>query len=179
LAGCGSSDKPSGAKVAADVVQANAGPEKTVFQFLEAVRVGNDKTASDMLTNLAREKTSEMQLVVAPPGSETATFKVGEVEYIGEAGAHVASHWSDIGDDGKPHTEPIVWILRREPIGWRISGMGTKLFDDQAPMLLNFEDPEDMIRKQRLAEAEIQRRGAAPEASQASKPADDSAAQRK
>ncbi len=154
LAGCGGAESPA---PTARAISA-ATPDKAVHQFLEAVRVGNDSTASQMLTKLAREKTAEMQLVVAPPGSETAKFSVGEVEFIGDAGAHVASTWTDIVEDGQPHTDTIVWILRKEPEGWRIAGMGTKLFDDAPPLLLNFEDPEDMIRKQRMAEEEMARR---------------------
>ncbi len=156
LTGCGSSDTPApGAKPS--TISATT-PDKAVFQFLEAVRLGNDATASQMLTNLARQKTAEMQLVVAPPGSDTAKFSVGEVEFLGETGAHVASTWTDIVDDGQAHTDTIVWILRKDPEGWRIAGMGTKLFDDSPPLLLNFEDPEDMIRKQRMAEEEMARR---------------------
>jgi hypothetical protein len=156
LTGCGNSDKPAPGSTPGSISAAT--PDKAVFQFLEAVRVGNDATAGQMLTKLAREKTAEMQLVVAPPGSETAKFSVGEVEFLGESGAHVASTWTDIVEDGQPHTDTIVWILRKEPEGWRIAGMGTKLFDDSPPLLLNFEDPEDMIRKQRMAEEEMVRR---------------------
>jgi hypothetical protein len=117
-----------------------------------------------------------MQLVVAPPGSSTAAYQVGEVEFIGSEGAHVASTWTDVAEDGKKHTDTIVWILRRDPEGWRIAGMGTRIFEDQPPLLLNFEDPEDMIRKQRLAEEELQRRAQA--GSQAKRPAAPTATQR-
>jgi hypothetical protein len=156
LAGCGNAEKPAPGVTSGGISATT--PEKAVHQFLEAVRLGNDATAGQMLTKLAREKTAEMQLVVAPPGSETAKFSVGEVEYLGETGAHVASTWTDIVEDGQAHTDTIVWILRKEPEGWRIAGMGTKLFDDAPPLLLNFEDPEDMIRKQRMAEEEMARR---------------------
>jgi hypothetical protein len=156
LWGCGSGDKSKPqAKTAA---AANGGPDAAVFQFLEAVRVGNDTKASEMLTKVARQKTSEAQLVVAPPGSQTASFEVGEVELDGESKAQVASKWTDIGDDGKPNTDVIVWLLRQDPEGWRIAGMATKLFDNQPPLILNFEDPEEMVQKQRQAEEEMIRR---------------------
>ena len=102
-----------------------------------------------------------MNMVVAPPGSESATFEVGEVELLSEGdeqGAHVASKWTDLGDDGQPHTDDIVWMLRKEPEGWRIAGMATTVFEGEPPLLLNFEDPQDMQRKQQLAEEEMQRR---------------------
>lgn len=133
-------------------------PDEVVGAFLQAVRTGDDKQAEQLLTPLAKERTSQHDLVVAPPGSETASFKITGHELAGEDAAHVSSEWTDVGDDGQPHTDTIVWILRHEPHGWRIAGMGTKLFEDEPPLFLNFEDPEDMIRKQQLAEQEIRRR---------------------
>lgn len=174
-AGCGQSEK--GASTATAASAKNEGPDRAVAQFLEAVKTGNDAVAASMLTKVARQKTTEMQLVVAPPGSPTAGYQVGEVEFIGSEGAHVASTWTDIAEDGKPHTDTIVWILRRDPEGWRIAGMGTRIFADQGPLLLNFEDPEDMIRKQRLAEEEMQRR-AQNASQQAKRPAPAPAPQR-
>ena len=46
--------------------------------------------------------------------------------------------------------------------------MATKLFPNEPPLLLDFEDPEDMMRQQRMAEEEIQRRAKAADV-QASK----------
>ena len=134
-------------------------PDGTVREFLTSVRAGDDSLASSLLTDVAREETSKRQLAVAPPGSDSATFEVGEVELVEPDGAHVASTWTDVGDDGQPHTDDIVWMLRKEPQGWRIAGMATILFQGEPPLLLNFEDPDDMLRKQRLAEREIARRG--------------------
>lgn len=161
--GCGSAEPP---KPAAEAKGPVVPPEKVVFAFLEAVRTGDDATATKMLSPLARQRTSEKELEVAPPGSDTASFKVGEVEAVGDGGAHVASTWTDLDDEGKPHSDQIVWMVRQEDEGWRIVGMATRLFPDQPPLFLNFEDPDDMIRKQQLAQQEIERRaqGGAPEA---------------
>lgn len=169
IAGCSQSE---GEKPAADAPSAEAttqaaandsegGPAEAVYAFLKAVRDGKDDEANNMLTTLAREETTKMNMVVAPPGSETATFEVGEVELLSEGdeqGAHVASKWTDVGDDGQPHTDDIIWMLRKQPEGWRIAGMATKVFEDQPPLLLDFENPKDMQRKQQLAEQEMQRR---------------------
>ncbi|HXT60705.1 MAG TPA: hypothetical protein VN699_18840 [Pirellulales bacterium] len=169
VAGCSSSAATDGA--AGDSAAANdashtdaaegAGPAEAVAVFLEAVKNGEDDKANSMLTKLALEETAKMNMVVAPPGSESATFEVGEVELLSEGdeqGAHVASKWTDLGDDGQPHTDDIVWMLRKEPEGWRIAGMATTVFEGEPPLLLNFEDPQDMQRKQQLAEEEMQRR---------------------
>lgn len=141
--------------------ESGPGPAEAVHAFLQAVRDGKDEDANNMLTSTAREETAKLDMVVAPPGSDTATFEVGEVELLSqgdEQGAHVASTWTDVGDDGQPHTDEIIWMLRKEPEGWRIGGMATKVFEDEPPLLLDFENPKDMQRKQQLAEQEMQRR---------------------
>jgi hypothetical protein len=161
LVGCGSSSEQSVAEQSAGDKPAQTtadtkGPDVAVFDFLKAVQTGNDEGAANMLTKLARQKTEEMEMVVAPPGSETASFEVGQVEMIQDHGAYVSSTWTDQDEEGKPHSDQIVWVLRREPEGWRIAGMVTKLFDNK--LVLNFEDPEDMMRKQQLAEQEMIKR---------------------
>ncbi len=159
-AGCGSKSPAvgSGQQWVEDVPT----PDVTLREFLEAVRTGDDGKAEQLLTDVAREETKKYELSVAPPGSDSARFEIGKVEYIAaNEVAHVASSWTDVGDDGQPQTDEIIWMLRRDPAGWRVAGMATKIFKDELPLLLDFEDPQDMIRKQRLAEEEMQRRAAA------------------
>ena len=152
LSGCGQSSQSGSSPSSAD-----RGPDAIVAEFLEAVRTGDDTKAADLLTPLARRKTSEKEMVVAPPGSETAKFQVCDVKQSGQE-ADVATDWTDLDTDGRPHTDRIVWRLRRESEGWRIGGMATKVFPDQDAIFLNFEDPDDMVRRQQLAEEEIARR---------------------
>jgi hypothetical protein len=140
---------------------AKNGPDDAVREFLEAVRTGDDAKAAKMLTPVARAKTAELHMVVAPPGSPTAKFDVTEFEMVAEDGAHVASTWSDVDEDGNRHADQILWILRKETEGWRVAGMATKIFEDELPIILNFEDPQDMLRKQKLAEEEMARRATA------------------
>ena len=178
-AGCGGSGSsaPSAGSAADAGSQAAlpSKPELVVREFLEAVRTGNDERAAQMLTDLARQETHKHEIVVSPPGSETAKFEVGDVEFvIKDELAHVASKWTDIGEDGQPHSDDIVWALRLDKSGWRIAGMATRIFPDEPPLLLDFENPEEMLQQQRLAEEEMQRRasGAATQAQQPAKPAD-------
>jgi hypothetical protein len=165
--GCSSSnkDESKATSKAAKNDASDEAPDQAVFAFLEAVRTGDDTKASEMLTSLAREKTEESGLEVAPSGSDTASFEVGEVELISaddseedQETAHVASTWTDIDEEGEPHPDEILWVLRHESEGWRIRGMATKVFPDQKPLFLDFEDPDDMERKQRLVEEETERR---------------------
>jgi hypothetical protein len=151
LCGCGqSTGEPASAT-------SGAGPEATVSEFLAAVKKGDDKHAADLLTTVARQKTTEMEMVVAPPGSDTASFKILESEVEGNE-AQVGTDWTDLDADGRPHTDRIVWMLRKEAIGWRICGMATRIYPDMPPVILNFEDPADMMAKQQAAEEEIARR---------------------
>ncbi|HTM54701.1 MAG TPA: hypothetical protein VL175_11765 [Pirellulales bacterium] len=155
----------------ADSSGSNQTPGEVISKFLEAIRAGDDEQASGLLTPLARQKTAEMQMVVAPPGSETARFQVLDTQ-LQSGAAHVTSDWTDLDSDGKPHTDRIVWILHHEPQGWRIAGMSARVFADQEPIVLNFEDPADMLRKQQQAEEEIARRdGRSPAASASDAPA--------
>jgi len=167
IAGCGQSSgaKPSGSASGATAPQAAGSPAETVRNFLVAVRRRNDAEARMWLTALAREKAKDMD--IAPPGSDTAEFEVGDVEMV-EGGAHVASTWSDLDADNVRQKEPIVWIVANEPEGWRICGMATTVFEERLPLVLNFEDPEEMQQKQQMIEAEAARRTAhAARASQA------------
>lgn len=161
--GCGQSTPPVPAAGGAQAIKGDRSisaqhAAQAVRDFLEAVRTGSDEKASSMLTPLARQKTSETSRAVAPPASDTAKYAVGEVEMIGPDAAHVASEWTDLDDQGQPATELILWIVHKCDEGWRIAGMAAKPFPDQDPLVLNFEDPDDMERKQRLAAQEYQRR---------------------
>lgn len=149
LPGCGGASD-SGAS-------ADGGPEAAVSQFLAAVKHGNEQQAAGLLTDVARQKTKDNQIEVAPPGSETASYKVLESEVEGDA-AQVAADWTDLDPEGQPRTDRVVWMLKKQGSDWRISGMATRVFPDMPPVIMNFEDPVDMMAKQQAAEEEIARR---------------------
>lgn len=156
VAGCsgGTDSAPFG--TSAEVVDTRP-PEEVTADFLDGVRTGDDKKTASLLTPTARAKTADQELVVAPPGSETASFAIRDCSLV-EEGARVACDWTDVGADGRMHTDRIVWLLRKEPIGWRIAGMATKVFDDRPPVVLNFENPEDMAKQQEWVSEEMARR---------------------
>lgn len=137
------------------------GPAAAVQDFLEALRTGSDEKASKMLSTAARQKTAALNRSVTPPASDTAKFAVGKVEYVNEDGARVASTWTDIDEDGKPKTDEAVWVLRREDKAWRVAGVAAQVFPGEPPLLLNFEDPQDMARKQQWVREEIRKRSEA------------------
>jgi hypothetical protein len=132
----------------------------TVAAFLEAVKRGDDEGARALLTKIARAKTQEMGISVAPPVSSSATYSIRECEMVADTEdlVHVGTTWTDTDPDGFTTTENVIWAVRLDPEGWRVVGMATRIFDDLPPLLLNFEDPEDMVAKQEMVAAEIQKR---------------------
>jgi len=131
-----------------------------VVTFLEAIKRGDDAAACGMLTKVARVKTQELGLSVAPPVNPTAVYAIRECEVVGDGGdlVHVGTTWTDTDPDGFTSTDNVVWVVRLDPEGWRVVGMAMRIFDDLPPLLLNFEDPEDMIAKQEMVAAELQKR---------------------
>lgn len=174
IIGCGKSDGPvqQSAKSSDRGVQPTASirapnpniqskadaPAAACYEFLEALRTGNDEKAVQMLSNTAREKAAALGRSVTPPASDTAKFTLGKVESVSEDGARVESTWTDVDDDGQSHSDKAIWALRREQQGWRIVGVAATIFPGEPPLLLNFEDPEDMIKKQQWIREEIRRR---------------------
>ena len=146
------------ATVAADAAQSGQkldAPAAATRDFLEALRTGNDEKATAMISTVAREKAASLNRNVTPPASDTARFTIGKVEYVGEDGAQVACTWTDLDENGQPRTDTAVWVLRRESEGWRIVGVAAKIFPDRDPVVLNFEDPEDMLRQQQWVREEM------------------------
>jgi len=167
-------NSPADGSVSADSLAAADQPATdpavaAVGEFLEAVRTGDDRKAAMMLTATARKKTAEMQLEVAPPGSDTAQYTVGEVQYIDAAGARVRSTWSDLDLNGQRQSDEIQWMVRRESEGWRIAGVAAEVFAGEPPLLLDFEKPGEMVQKQKWLQEEMRRR-ALQENSQARRP---------
>ena len=154
-AGCSGGDGGGSASIS----QAKA----AVRDFLEAIKRGDDAAASGMLTQVARAKTKEMGLSIAPPVPATATYSIRDGETIDKAGdvVHVSTTWTDTDSEGFKTTEEVIWVTRLDPEGWRVVGMAMRVFDDAPPLLLDFEDPADMIAKQRQVAMEIQRRAKA------------------
>ena len=181
LFGCGDSSDQASPKAAASAAAAvattthninAATPKQAVHCFLEAVRKGDEAAAGQMLTDLARKKTQEIDMVVAPPGSETARFTVGQAEMVEKGVAYVACDWTDLDSEGKPRTDKIVWTVKLADQQWRIAGMAAKVFPDRPAIQLDFENPQEMLRQQQLIEQEATAQMQQRQQRQASRPQD-------
>jgi hypothetical protein len=132
-------------------------PDTVVSAFLEALRDGDDALAESLLTKKARDETAKHNLTVQPPGTPSATFTVGNVEFLSDdqRGAHVTCVWTEKDEHGDVISYEITWALRRQSEGWRLAGMATQIVDTEPAVFLNFEDPEDMLRKWKEAETRL------------------------
>ncbi len=129
-------------------------PDAVVKAFLDALRDGNDEIAEALLTTIARKETQEHELYVQPPGSPSANYEIGEVKHV-QGGVHVNSSWSEFAQTGERSVYEIVWVLRHEPIGWRVAGMATAINPSKPPIYLNFEDVPDMLDQWKQADEEL------------------------
>ena len=149
-------------------VPQNAPPEQVVTVFLNALRAGDSPTTESLLTSKAREELAKHQLSVDVQSAPNSLYEVRAAEGVpgDQGGAHVSSIWTEKFDDGE-ETYEIVWALRRQPEGWRLAGMAMQLIPGQPMQFLNFENPEDMLKKKDDAIAATQ----APAAETAQQPA--------
>jgi hypothetical protein len=154
---------------------AAATPSEAITKFMTAFKEGDDATAAVLLTEKARQEADRTQKAISPPGSKTMRFTVGDVEYVSDAkdAAHVACQIVDVDPEGEASKYDVIWFLRQEEAGWRVAGVAMKVFEDELPVLYNFEDQDDMDRKMQLVEQEMIRRAQAT-LMQAQQPADGS-----
>ena len=132
-----------------------------VTSFLEAIRKGENEAATKLLTKIARQKAEETGRCVAPAANDNAKIEVDDPIYPPTPGhdiAHVPTKWIDLDETGKPRTDKATWVCRLETEGWRVAGFAAYVFEGEDPLLLSFEDPDDMAKKQAWLKEEISRR---------------------
>ncbi len=140
-------------------------PSAAVAEFLGAVRVGDDAKAASMFTPAARTQVAQLGYQVAPKKSDTATFSVGEAQYLEGGGARVTASWTDFG-----RTDEMLWMLRSGDEGWRIAGMAAAVFPNEPPLLLDFENLEEAMNKIRMLRETIEQRESRLQAQQPQSP---------
>lgn len=145
-------------------------PDTVVLAFLDAMRDGNKEVAEALLTSIAQRETQAHELTVQPPGAPSARYEIGEVKHV-QGGVHVNSNWSEYDESGEQVFYDIVWVLRQEPVGWRVAGMATAVIPDKPPIYLNFENVPDLLQKWQQADAELAAREEQAESLQAAQPA--------
>lgn len=132
-------------------------PAAVVAQFYEALRTGSDTTIAGLLTDKAREETSKSGLGIQSQASEALSYEIHESEYVSDKmdGAHVRTMWLEPNADGQMTSTEVIWVLRKQGNGWKISGMATPVVEGELPLLFNFEEPEDMLQKKAFVENQL------------------------
>ena len=65
------------------------------------------------------------------------------------------SLWTEPDADGGLVSTDVIWVLRKQANGWKISGMATAVAEGELPLLFNFENPEDMMLKKAYVESQV------------------------
>ncbi len=152
LPGCGSKPAPTAqatTQEAASVAAAKPeipAPRVIVSQFLDRVRRGGgDAGASELLTKLAQQEMIRIGRPLQFPGSPNTRFEVrGSFEIPDQPDAvWVQSYLAEPMADGNEAQYEVVWTLRKENDGWRISGFATEQ-EGGSEMRIDFENGEEM-----------------------------------
>ena len=149
-------------------VPASAAPDQVITVFLNALRSGDSPTTESLLTAKAREELAKHSMSVDVQSAPNALYEIRAAQILADnpGGAHVSSVWTEKFENGD-ETYEIVWVLRHQPEGWRVAGMMMQLLPEQQAQFLNFENPEDMMKKREEAIASLE----APAAQTAQQPA--------
>lgn len=124
-------------------------PTDVVSQFLDRVRRGGETTdAGQLLTQRAQSELKRIGRTVQPIGTPDARFDVRQAAAIpNEPGSMlVQSIWTEPNNDGSNGQYEVVWAVHREPVGWRISGLAMEMNPGQPPIVIDFENGDEMAK---------------------------------
>jgi hypothetical protein len=165
LSGC--NQNPAAESPAPAANQPAAQPDQIVraaADFLDAVLKGDTQRASARLTPQAIQRIIASGKQFAPPGLDTATFRIGRVRAPAKDQAIVQCVLTDSSSADSPRNEEMCCLMRFVENDWRVSGIAYGTAPDQPWTLSDFETGQNVaIPRQAMQSA------AAP-ANQASRP---------
>jgi hypothetical protein len=144
LAGCSKSGSPDGTTTTVTGVEVkesdpNSSPmAKAAYEFLDAVLKGDTQRAGAKLTPAAMQRIVASGKQFAPPGLESASFKIGEVRQPAQDFAVVQCVLTDTSE-GAPHNEEMCCLLKLAENEWRVSGIAYGTAPDKPWTLSDFE----------------------------------------
>lgn len=116
---------------------------ESVAIFLDSLRRGNEAAANGVLTLKAREELAKTSYVIQPLGTPEGQFKIGRVSYSDDYqdSALVECLWQEPASAGEQAVSmDIVCEVRKENVGWRISGIAVSIPETEEALILDFED---------------------------------------
>ncbi len=112
---------------------------RAAADFLDAVLKGDTQRASARLTPQAMQRIIASGKQFAPPGLETATFRIGQVRSPADGQALVQCVLTDTSSPDGPRNEEMCCLMRLVDNDWRVSGIAYGTSPDQPWTLSNFE----------------------------------------
>ncbi|OYP37633.1 hypothetical protein [Rhodopirellula sp. MGV] len=119
-------------------------PIEVVSQFLDRMRRGGDgEAANDLLTTIAKQEMVRIGRPLQLPGSPDTTFEVRQAFPVPDQKDRV---WVQTylrepdSVSGQSTQYEVVWTLRNEAAGWRISGFHVDQGDGLDPLEFDFEN---------------------------------------
>lgn len=137
--------------------------EAVVSHFLDRIRRGGENhNAMALLTDRAQSELQRIGQIVQPIGSPDAKFEVtrstpmpvdAAVDGENVTGRLVHCIWTEPAAPGEadeaspePQTYQVVWSVMLQQDGWKISGLVLEMSPNEPPMVLDFENGEQMAR---------------------------------
>jgi hypothetical protein len=147
LPGCG---KSSSNDTASSPAQAAPAPNtdavaRAAADFLDAVLKGDTQRASARLTPQAMQRIIASGKQFAPPGLETATFRIGQVRAPSKGQALVQCVLTDNSVSDSPRNEEMCCLMRFVENDWRVSGIAYGTSADQPWTLSDFETGKNIV----------------------------------
>ena len=138
--------------------QQYADPRQTVNDFLIAVKAGDHKMATTLLSEAAQQEAWKNGLAITSDGFPDAKFSISEAEVLeGNQEAHVMTVWENVREYGDQKRFECVWLLRNETHGWCVYGMAMRLeVEPPQPLVFDFENQVEMQRRQEWAQKQIE-----------------------
>lgn len=156
VVGCGG-DPADGKQAKQDADAANPtsvstelAPTEIVSQFLDRVRRGGQEASSnELLTKLAQQELTRIGRPFEFPGSPDTVFEVRQSFPIPDQSDAVWVHTylTEPGDAGQNMQYEVVWTLRKESAGWRVSGFVVDQGEGMEPLEFDFENGDEMAAK--------------------------------
>lgn len=122
-------------------------PTEIVSQFLDLVRRGGqDVSSNELLTKLAQQELKRIGRPFEFPGSPDTVFEVRQAFPVPNEDDMVWVHTylTEPSQAGENVQYEVVWTLRKEMAGWRVSGFVIDQGDGLEPLQFDFENGDEM-----------------------------------
>ncbi|MDO4550943.1 MAG: hypothetical protein Q4C96_06790 [Planctomycetia bacterium] len=144
-------------------------PIKITYYFIRALQQKDNKTLLALLSTAARAEWRKKQTSFGPSACENMEVEFGNIQYLNDPetkeviGARIGTIWKihDENSDSPSDTyeDMIVCVLRKEESQqWKMAGMIAVVSEDFPPIILNFEDLQEMEYMNENIDKEIQSR---------------------